>query len=117
AGSSALTPAVCCMVRGNEHEATVLPTELPETIPCRALATTAALAVPPVKRPVRPNARSLKNCPIRVCTKITPKNRNKKIYLAEICRGVPNTPLSRYHRRVATSKKSYPWWDSIRVGI
>ena len=38
-----------------------LPTELPDTIPCKALATTAVFAVPPVYLPVRAKARSLKN--------------------------------------------------------
>ena len=82
----------------NEPDATVLPTELPEIMPCRELAITAALAVPPVKRPVAAKASSLKKRPTPVWISTTPKNRNRKMNFAEICSGVPNTPLSRNHR-------------------
>ena len=42
---------------------TALATELPETVPIRPLATTAALPAPPWLRPVRATAKSMKNCP------------------------------------------------------
>src|SRR5690625_2741083 len=61
AANSGLNPDFFIIGIVKEPEATVFPTELPDTIPCRALATTAALAVPPVKRPVKEKAKSLKN--------------------------------------------------------
>jgi len=71
-----------------DPDATVLPTELPETMPCMALAATAVLAVPPVNLPVSDKAKSLKKRPIFVWTRMTPKNRNRKINFDEICSGV-----------------------------
>ncbi len=64
--NSGVKPAFFIIGIVNDPEATVFPTELPETVPCSALATTAALAVPPVNRPVKAKAMSLKNLPIGV---------------------------------------------------
>src|SRR5699024_3853116 len=84
AANSGLKPAFFIIGIVNDPEATVLPTELPDTIPCSALAATAAFAVPPVNLPVKANARSLKNWPILVCTSTTPKNRKRKINFTDI---------------------------------
>ena len=64
--NSGLNPAFFIIGMVKDPVATVFPTELPETVPCSALATTAAFAVPPVKRPVKAKAISLKNFPIGV---------------------------------------------------
>ena len=64
AANSGLKPDRFIIGIVNAPEPTVLATELPETVPCRALAITAVFAVPPVNRPVREKARSLKNWPI-----------------------------------------------------
>src|SRR5690625_4895936 len=101
AANSGLNPAFFIIGIVKDPEATVFPTELPETIPCKALAATAAFAVPPVYFPVTANAKSLKKLPILVWMSMTPKNKNRKMNLEEIWIGVPNTPLSRYHKFVA----------------
>src|SRR5690625_2330326 len=94
AANSGVNPDFFIIGMVNEPEATVFPTELPEIDHLKAHATTAALAVPPVNKTVKANAKSFKNYPMPVCIKITPKNKNRKMNFEEICIGVPNTPLS-----------------------
>src|SRR5699024_712522 len=98
AANSSVSPAFFIIGMGGEQAATVSPRELPETVRCTALPDTAPFAVPPVYRPVRATPKSFKICPILVCTKITPKNKNRKINLADIWIGVPKTPLSWNHK-------------------
>src|SRR5699024_8667048 len=84
AANSGLNPAFFTIGIVKDPDATVFPTELPDTIPCNALAETAAFAVAPVKRPAKETANAIKNLPKVVWIRMTTKNKNKYINFAEI---------------------------------
>ncbi len=71
---------------------TVFATELPDTLPMRALATTAAFAGPPLLRPVRAKARSIKNLPAPEMFSTAPKRTNRKMNVADTPSGTPKMP-------------------------
>ena len=71
---------------------TVLATELPVIVPEKALVMMLTLPVPPTAEPVMPSATSVKNFSIPVRCSIEAKIMNRKMKVAEIPNGVPNTP-------------------------
>ena len=73
---------------------TVLPTELPDTMPHSAEEMTATLAGPPAKRPVRLLARLMKKFATPVCSRNAPKMMNTTMYLLHTLTGVPSMPAS-----------------------
>ena len=77
-----------------EPEPTVLATEEPETIPSKALATTATFAGPPAKRPQMLLARLMKNSSMPVRSRNAPKMMNTTMYFEQTLTGVDSTPLS-----------------------
>src|SRR5699024_10323452 len=87
-----LNPAFFIIGMVNDPDATVFATAEPETIPCRPEATTAAFAGPPVYLPAARKARSLKNCPILVRSRMTAKKRNRKINCDDTWIGVLKIP-------------------------
>src|SRR5690606_12586279 len=99
----------------NDPDATVLATELPETIPCIPLAAMAALAGPPANLPVARNARSLKNAPMLVLINKTPKSRNKKMNVDDTWIGVPKMARLEKNTSVAYESQSYPACEKIGI--
>ena len=73
---------------------TVLPTELPETMPHSAEEMTATFAGPPANRPVRLLARLMKKADTPVFSRNAPKMMNTTMYLLHTLTGVPSMPLS-----------------------
>ena len=71
---------------------TVLATDEPETMPSRALATTATLAGPPEKRPTRALAAWMKKSAMPVRSRNAPKMMNTTMNLEHVLMGVENTP-------------------------
>ncbi len=61
----------------------------PETIPVMPLERTAALAGPPLKRPSRLMARSMKKRPAPALSSRAPKRTKRKTMRAETLRGMP----------------------------
>ncbi len=76
----------------NDPLPTVLATELPDTVPSKALVMTATLAGPPLLCPAILLARSMKNSPTFVRSRNAPKRTNRKMKVEEAPRGVPIMP-------------------------
>ena len=68
--------------------------ELPESMPKKALPTTAALAGPPTFEPKAPRARSVKVRPVPVSSMKAPNIRNRTTKEAIVPRGMPKIPPS-----------------------
>ena len=75
-----------------EPEPTVLATELPDTMPSSALATTATFAGPPEAEPATEFARSIKKLAIPVRSRKAPKIINTTMNFAQTLTGVESTP-------------------------
>ena len=75
-----------------EPEPTVLATELPDTMPSSALATTATLAGPPEAEPATELARSMKKFAMPVRSRKAPKIMNTTMNLAQTLTGVERMP-------------------------
>ena len=73
-------------------EPTVFETELPETVPSKALVNTATFAGPPEALPAKALQISIKNCPIPVFSSQAPNKINKKINVEQAPIGVPIIP-------------------------
>src|SRR5690606_13291704 len=69
-----------------------LATELPDMVPMTVLDNTAALAGPPRVLPATAMARSRKNLPAPVRSKIAPYKMNSSTNLAETPKGMPKMP-------------------------
>ncbi len=72
--------------------AATLATALPETVPKRALATTAIFAGPPLAPPATLLAIFIMKSPVFVASRKAPKIINRMTKVAEIPRGTPNIP-------------------------
>ena len=75
-----------------EPEPTVFATEEPETMPSRALATTATLAGPPEAEPATEFAKSIKKFAMPVLSRKAPKMMNTTMNFAQTLTGVLKTP-------------------------
>ena len=76
----------------NAPVVTVFATELPEMEPIKPDATTAVIAGPLFRLPVSPKARSMKNLPTPVLSRMEPKSMNMNTKVAETPRGIPIIP-------------------------
>ena len=76
-----------------EPEPTVFATDEPETIPSRALATTATFAGPPEKPPTTEFEIFIKKSAIPVFSRKAPKIINIAIYFEQVAIGVDKTPV------------------------
>ncbi len=85
-------------------------TELPETVPSRALARTATLAGPPEAHPATALARFMKNRIIPVEVRKDPKRMKRKMKVAETPMGMPMMPSVVNHMWVTIRFTSYPRW-------
>ena len=77
-----------------EPVVTVLPTELPETMPHSADDMTATFAGPPAKRPVRLLARLMKKLDTPVFSRNAPNTMNTTMYFEQTFTGVPSMAFS-----------------------
>jgi hypothetical protein len=91
----------------------VLATELPDIMPKKVLATTAALAGPPTVPLVRAKATSVRNFPPPDLRRIAPYKINRKIKLAETPRGMPKMPSVDRERYVHTLLRLIAVWQNI----
>jgi hypothetical protein len=91
----------------------VLATELPDIEPIIVLATTAALAGPPVVPFVIAKAISVRNFPPPDFCNIAPYKINKKIKLAETPKGMPNMPSVDRARYVHSLSILIGVWQNI----
>ena len=76
AAKRARNPSLIIMGMVKEPVVTTLATAEPETVPMKPLATTEALAGPPVRWPVSATARSMKKRPAPERIRIAPKRMN-----------------------------------------
>ncbi len=92
----------------NAPVVTAFPHELPETMPMKPLAVTAAFPGPPWLLPASPTARSIKNWPAPEVLRNEPKRTKRKMNEAETPRGTPNIPSVRRYMNGASSSKEKP---------
>ena len=90
--TSGLTPMRFMRGIVNVPVVVTLATELPEIVPITALDRTAALAGPPRVPPATAMARSRKNLPAPVRSKIAPYKINSSTNLADTPKGIPKMP-------------------------
>ena len=89
---------------------TVLATELPETVPSRALVMTATLAGPPAAQPAIESAMSMKSLPMPVFSRKAPKRINRKMNEADTPRGMPRIPSVVKYMWETIRWMEYPRW-------
>ncbi len=96
-----------------EPVVTVLAMEDPEMEPMAPEATTAALAGPPLKRPIVEKERSIRYSPAPIFSKKAPKRTKRKTKVEETRRGTPHRPSLVMKIWSMIRKTPKPRWASV----